>query len=62
MRWKAGRLQEVPHFVWATDVSGQSLVEYGLILVLVLVLCVTVLAVIGRETAEPVNQMANLIP
>ena len=64
MRRKPGRLQKVPHFVWvrARDLSGQSLVEYGLILILVVVLCVTALAVIGRKTVEPIDQVANLVP
>jgi len=43
-------------------VRGQTLVEFAFILALVVLLCLAALAVIGRETAEPINQMANAMP
>lgn len=41
------------------ETSGQTLVEYSLILLLVAILCVIALSVIGLSTGSHLNQVAN---
>lgn len=42
-------------------VSGQTLVEVALILVFVTLVIVVFVAVIGRDTSEPIGNVANQI-
>lgn len=41
---------------------GQSLVEYGLILVLVTVVCIVSLTAIFGKTGDPMSTVANTMP
>jgi len=42
--------------------DGQGVVEYALILILVLFLCVAGLSSIGEKTADPIANVANVLP
>jgi len=50
----------VPRFI--RNRSGQSLVEYTLILVLVSIVGILALGLIGHVTGSHINQIANKIP
>ncbi len=47
-----GRLQAVRLTALLTRVAGQGLVEYGLILVLIMVVCVGILTMVGSTVSQ----------
>ncbi len=64
MRQRSVRLPDVSQVgcAWDRKVSGQTLVEYGLILIVVAVVCIVGLAIIGRQPAKQFDQVSNIIP
>jgi len=48
--------------IFLRDRGGQALVEYGMILLLVAVICIVALSAIFGKTSNPMSNVANALP